>query len=180
MFEDEPTAGPVTADLSEPQAAQLRGRMGNRDAWSATRCSIDRAIRAIGNRATVLLLREAFYGTRRFDDFATRVGISEAAAAARLKELVELGVLQRQPYQRAGERTRYEYVLTPMGVDVLPISLALMEWGDRYLADPTGPPLTANHATCGGEVAVSVRCINGHEVPLDELSLAFTGDRSAD
>jgi DNA-binding HxlR family transcriptional regulator len=101
--------------------AHLEGVLAQRDTWVAAQCSIDRAMRAIGNRSTLLLLREAFYGARRFDEFARRVGITEAVAAARLKELVAVGVFERQPYQEPGQRTRHEYVLTDTGRDLLPV-----------------------------------------------------------
>jgi len=94
------------------EVARLEGVLAQRDTWTAAQCSIDRAMRAIGNRSTLLLLREAFYGARRFDEFARRVGITEAVAAARLRELVDIGVFERQPYQEPGQRTRHEYRLT--------------------------------------------------------------------
>lgn len=176
-------AGPA----AHHEAAWLEGAMADRDAWRATRCSIDRAVHVVGNRSAQLLMREAFYGTRRFDDFARRVGITEAVAAARLRELVAVGALERRPYREPGQRTRQEYVLTERGRDLLPVSLALMQWGDRHLAGPQGAPLRATHRDCGAEVGVEVRCRAGHEVPLDELSVAFrpgarsdTGERPAE
>src|ERR1700712_894943 len=78
---------------------QLQGALADRGAWQATRCSIDKALGVVGTRSALLLMREAFYGTRRFDDFAHRVGITEAVAAARLKELVDTGLLDRAPYR---------------------------------------------------------------------------------
>jgi DNA-binding HxlR family transcriptional regulator len=151
-------------------AAHLEGQLADRDSWFAAGCSIDRAMRAIGNRSTVLLMREAFYGTRRFDDFAKRVGITEAVAAARLRELVSLGVLSRRPYREPGQRTRQEYVLTEMGRDLLPVTMALMQWGDRYLAAPSGGPVRLSHRDCGSEAQVEIRCASGHEVSLGQLS----------
>jgi DNA-binding HxlR family transcriptional regulator len=156
-----------------PTAAHLTGRMADRDSWAADRCSIDRAILAVGNRPAQLLLREAFYGTRRFDDFVRRVGVTDAVAAARLRELVEVGALERRPYREPGRRTRQEYVLTERGLDLLPVTMALMQWGDRHLAGAEGAPLAATHHDCGAPVRVEVRCAAGHDVPLDELSLAF-------
>src|SRR3954462_5285654 len=99
----------------ETGTVQLQGPLANRGAWRATRCSIDRALNVVGTRSALLLMREAYYGTRRFDDFAERVGITEAVAASRLRELVDAGLLERRPYREAGQRTRHEYVLTPMG-----------------------------------------------------------------
>jgi DNA-binding HxlR family transcriptional regulator len=151
--------------------AKLEGPLAQRDRWTASRCSIGRALEIVGTRSALLLMREAFYGTRRFDHFARRVGITEAVAASRLKELVSAGLLERQPYQEPGQRTRYEYVLTQMGRDLLPVAAALMQWGDTYLSGPSGPPLALRHAGCGAPVRAQVRCDNGHEVGLGELSV---------
>jgi DNA-binding HxlR family transcriptional regulator len=150
---------------------QLEGPLANRGAWKATRCSIDKALGVVGTRSALLLMREAFYGTRRFDDFAVRVGITEAVAAARLRELVEAGLLDRRPYREPGQRTRSEYVLTEMGRDLAPAALALMQWGDKYLTDERGAPLALTHADCGAPVRVEVRCESGHEVPLGEVTV---------
>ncbi len=125
----------------------------------------------VGNRSTMLLMREAYYGTTRFDDFARRVGITEAATSARLKDLLRAGLLRREPYREPGQRTRHAYALTEMGRELMPALIALMQWGDRYLADEDGPPLALEHTACGAPVAVSVRCTQGHEVPLDELTV---------
>jgi DNA-binding HxlR family transcriptional regulator len=154
------------------EVARLDGVLAQRDTWTAELCSIDRAMRAIGNRSTLLLLREAFYGARRFDEFARRVGITEAVAAARLRELVEIGVFERQPYREPGQRTRHEYVLTATGRDLLPVAMALMQWGDDHLAGLAGPPLRVTHHGCGARIHVEVRCDEGHEVPLAGLNIA--------
>src|SRR3954452_5653628 len=161
----------VMLDDMETDTVQLQGRLSDRGSWRATRCSIDKALGVVGTRSALLLMREAFYGTRRFDDFASRVGITEAVAAARLKELVEAGLLARRPYREPGQRTRYEYVLTEMGRDLAPAALALMQWGDRYLTGERGAPLELTHADCGAPVHVEVRCESGHEVTLGELSV---------
>src|SRR3954453_7436936 len=127
----------------------------------------------------MLIMREAYYGTTRFDDFADRVGITEAVASARLKELVEAGLLERRPYREPGQRTRSEYVLTEMGRGLAPAALALMQWGDRYLAGSSGPPLALTHAGCGEPVAVEVRCGAGHDVPLREVVVDLAVDTAA-
>jgi DNA-binding HxlR family transcriptional regulator len=152
--------------------AQLTGPLADRGAWSAhDRCSIGRAMEVVGTRSAMLLMREAFYGTRRFDDFAQRVGITEAVAAKRLQELVAAGLLERTPYRDPGQRTRHEYRLTGMGRDLVPAALALMQWGDRYLSGDDGGPLALRHADCGASVSVEVRCAQGHEVPLEEIAV---------
>lgn len=156
-------------------AAVLEGRLADRDAWSADRCTMAKTLEVLGTRTSFLLLREAYYGSRRFDEFARRTGITEASAAARLKELTGHGLLERQPYQEPGQRTRHEYVLTEKGRDLLPVALALMAWGDKHLTGSRGAPLAMRHVGCGADVAVEVRCTEGHPVPLDELSVSATG-----
>lgn len=152
--------------------ATLEGPLADREAWSThEKCSIERALAVVGTRSAMLLMREAYYGTRRFDEFTQRVGITEAVAAKRLRELVEAGLLERVPYRAPGQRTRQEYRLTAMGRDLAPAALALMQWGDRYLSDDERGPLGLRHARCGAPVRVEVRCGHGHDVPLHELSI---------
>src|SRR3954454_19933745 len=135
-------------------AMTLEGLLADRSRWQADDCSIGKAMDVIGTRSAILLIREAYYGTTRFDDFVERVGITDAVAAARLKQLVGAGILDKQPYREPGKRTRYEYVLTPMGRDLLPAVLALMQWGDKSL-QPNGGPL---HVVERGTVApVTIR-----------------------
>lgn len=125
----------------------------------------------IPTRSAFLLLREAFYGTTRFDDFSDRVGISEPATAARLKELVDNGLLERQDYQEPGQRTRQRYLLTEKGADLFPALVALMQWGDRWL-DDRGGPVELRHRDCGARVGVELRCDAGHSVGPERLDLA--------
>jgi DNA-binding HxlR family transcriptional regulator len=150
----------------------LTGTLGDRDSWRADRCSMDRAFGVLGTRSAVLILREAFYGATRFEEFVRRVRITEAVAAARLRELVEAGLLERTPYREPGSRTRHEYLLTGPGQEVLPVLLALMQWGDRHLTGADGPPLLLTHTGCGARVSVEVRCASGHEVALGEITVA--------
>ncbi|CAN5447570.1 helix-turn-helix domain-containing protein [soil metagenome] len=147
---------------------QLAGRLANPDrAALGDACPLDRAMQVVGTRSAVLLMREALYGTRRFDDFATRVGITDAVAATRLKELVAVGLLERQPYQEPGQRTRYEYVLTDSGRDLLPALVALASWATEHVPHKTGP--TATHDECGSPVRAVLRCDAGHVVGVEEL-----------
>lgn len=157
-------------------AVRLTGKLDPRSGWTADRCTIARAIDVVGARTTMLILREAFYGTTRFDDFAQRVGMSESVAAARLRDLVEEGLLEREPYREPGQRTRHEYRLTQKGAELLPALVALMRWGDRWLDDNDGP-VELRHHDCGERVGVELRCAAGHRVELDELELAPRGRR---
>lgn len=151
--------------------ATLEGPLADRSRWTAERCTIDAALSVVSTRSAMLILREAFYGTRRFDDFVERVGVTEAVAAARLRELTDAGVLRREPYREPGRRTRHEYRLTEMGTDLFPALLALARWGDKYLTGEAGPPLHWLHKDCGAAVTTTVRCAAGHDVPLGEMSV---------
>jgi DNA-binding HxlR family transcriptional regulator len=153
-------------------ALRMTGVLDPRAGWEADRCTIARALEVIPTRSTFLILREAFYGTTRFDDFAQRVGISEPATAARLKELVENGLLEREDYREPGQRTRQRYRLTDKGAELFPALVALMQWGDRWL-DEHGGPVELRHRGCGEPVTLELRCRGGHEVDADELDLAM-------
>lgn len=150
---------------------QLTGRLEPRSAWEATDCSLARALDVVSTRSAFLLLREAFYGATRFDEFASRVGISEPVAAARLRELVDHGLLERVPYQEAGQRKRLGYHLTEQGAELLPALVALMQWGDRWCHDDDGP-IELRHAGCGAPVGAELRCAAGHHVETSELEAA--------
>src|ERR1700738_1362849 len=141
-------------------ALALTGRLDPRSAWQATDCSIALALDVVSTRSGFLLLREAFYGATRFEEFADRAGISEPVAAARLRELVAHGLLERVPYREPGQRTRDGYRLTEMGQDLLPALVALMQWGDRWLHDKGGP-MELRHRGCGARVQAELRCSGG-------------------
>src|SRR5713226_28091 len=121
----------MAAPEESAHTVHLSGSLDPREGWQATRCSMARALEVVSSRSALLILREAFYGTTRFDDFAARVGISEPVAAARLRELVDDGLLGREPYREPGQRTRLAYRLTEKGAELLPVLVALMQWGDR-------------------------------------------------
>jgi DNA-binding HxlR family transcriptional regulator len=149
----------------------MTGSLEPRGGWTADGCTIAKALDEIPTRSAFLILREAFYGTTRFDDFARRVGISEPVTAARLRELVDHGLLEREDYREPGQRTRQRYRLTEKGADLLPALVALMQWGDRWL-DDRGGPVELRHRDCGEAVSVELRCAAGHSVGADELDLA--------
>lgn len=146
----------------------LEGPLADLSAWQPDGCSIAKAMDIIGTRSAILILREAYYGTRRFDGFASRVGITDAAASTALRKLVDAGLLEKRPYQEEGKRTRSEYVLTRMGADLLPAVVALWQWGDQYLQDGT-PPLERLEDTTGEPVRAALITDSGTEVPLDNL-----------
>jgi DNA-binding HxlR family transcriptional regulator len=152
----------------EAATVTLTGELDPRGSWEATGCTIAQTLDVVGSRSAFQLLREAFYGTTRFDEFAHRVGISEPVAAARLKELVEVGLLERVPYREPRQRTRLEYRLTAMGVDFLPALVALMQWGDRWL-EPAGVEM--RHRDCGGGVRAELHCDRGHDIAVGDIDL---------
>lgn len=157
---------------------RMTGPLDPRGAWAANGCTIAKALEVIPTRSAFLILREAFYGTSRFDDFAERVGISAPVAAARLKELVDNGLLEREDYREPGQRTRQRYRLTDKGADLFPALVALMRWGNRWL-DDRGGPVELRHHDCGEHVDVELRCAAGHEVSSDELDLVSRKRRPA-
>ena len=154
----------------------LQSPLTDRDTWSPVgECPIEKTMTVAGQKSAMLIMREAYYGTTRFDDFATRVGITKAATSARLSELVEAGLLTKQPYQDPGQRVRDEYVLTPAGVDFMPVVWAMFEWGRTHLPDSNRLKLT--HLDCGADAHVEIVCEEGHSVPLDELGMKLVKRR---
>lgn len=102
-------------------------------------CPVARALEVLGDKWTLLILRDALTGVRRFDDFERHLGISRPLLAARLKRLVAEGILARHPYRPEGERLRHEYRLTPKGADLRLALIALKEWGERHMAGSLAP-----------------------------------------
>ena len=143
--------------------------------WSVDNCTIARAMEILGEKWTVVVLREVFNGVRRFDDMRVRTGIPRQVLTNRLAALVEHGVLRREPYREPGSRVRHEYRLTPKGFDLYPMLIAVAEWGNRYLADPEGPPLEYAHRDCGAEMHVEMRCAEGHDVADNRAVLPRPG-----
>ena len=162
---------------AEPVDDELRmiGVLDPRSGWEARHCSVVKALDVIGTKTAILLLREAFYGTTRFDDFAERIGASQAVTATRLRELLDAGLLIKEPYREPGQRTRERYRLTAKGHDLLPVLVALMQWGDRWEND--GRRVALRHADCGADVHAELRCSKGHEIGRNELELALRAKR---
>ncbi|WP_404290054.1 winged helix-turn-helix transcriptional regulator [Glutamicibacter arilaitensis] len=130
--------------------------------YDTENCSIQRTLEIIGEKWSLLVLREAFNGVRRFDAIRSHLGASEAVIAARLRTLVETGILTATPYKEPGHRTRNEYRLTRKGLDLYPVLISLLRWGDKYEADTEGPPLLVTHRECGEPVSTVVQCASGH------------------
>src|ERR1700761_2686846 len=154
-----------------PAMPRLTGALEPRGRWQATACSLARAIDVVSTRSALLLLREAGYGPPRLDAFAARAGISEPVAAARLRELVDAGLLTREQYREPGQRSRLAYRLTEKGAGLFPALVALMEWGDRWLTEDGGP-IESRPRDCGEPVQVELRCAAGHRTGPGELDVS--------
>jgi DNA-binding HxlR family transcriptional regulator len=137
-------------------------------------CSIARALGVIGDRWTVLVIRDAFLGVRRFEDFQASLGCARNVLTDRLNRLVDEGILRKVPYQR--RPLRHEYRLTRKGVDLWPVTVGLLKWGDRYLG-PEGPPRLVLHRDCDGEIDERMHCSRcGAELgPADVYATAGPG-----
>jgi DNA-binding HxlR family transcriptional regulator len=129
---------------------------------STENCTVQRTLDLIGEKWSLLVLRDAMNGVHRFDDLRRHVGLSEPVLADRLRKLVAAGILETVPYREAGSRTRREYRLTRKGWDLWPVMIALRQWGDAYVADPEGPPLDLLHRDCGESLEVAVFCAADH------------------
>ena len=138
-------------------------KMIERSRYSDANCSIGRTLAVVGERWTLLVLREAFYGVRRFEDLQRHLGVARNVLTDRLQTLVEHELLARHPYKETGRRERFEYHLTQRGRDLFPALVALMQWGDRYLADDAGPPVLILHQNCGAAVHAELSCEAGHD-----------------
>ena len=119
-------------------------------------CSIARTVAVIGDRWTLLILRDCFLQIRRFDDFEARLNITRHILADRLKKLVECGVLRKVPYRE--RPVRYEYRLTQKGLDLYPVLISIVHWGDTYTAGKQGRPLLHQHLICGHQFDPVLTC----------------------
>jgi DNA-binding HxlR family transcriptional regulator len=113
-------------------------------------CSIAKALEVIGERWSLLIVRDVMNGRRRFDEIQSSLGVARNVLAARLERLVEEGILERRLYRQSP--ARHEYFLTQKGLDLWPALVALLSWGDRYSDWPEGPPVLVVHKGCGGNV----------------------------
>ncbi len=118
-------------------------------------CSIARTLDVMGEPWSPLILRDIWVGMHRFDQIQTDLGISRKVLTERLNHLVGQGILERRPYDA---RPRFEYHLTPKGLDLMEVLMVMVRWGDRWLAGPAGPPVLYRHHACGNASHVDPRC----------------------
>jgi DNA-binding HxlR family transcriptional regulator len=126
-------------------------------------CSVARAMEVVGDRWSILVLREAYYGVTRFDDFQFYIGVATNILSTRLKKFVDLGVMKRLPLPEHSRR--YEYVLTDMGRDFFRTYVALKKWGDDWLAEGSGPQVVFQDRESGKEIS-SPGILSAHGKPL--------------
>ncbi len=132
-------------------------------------CSVARTLEHIGERWTFMVLRDAFYGVRRFDDFQASLGIARNILTKRLTKLVEAGIMRKERYQE--HPSRYEYRLTEKGRDLVPVLTSLLAWGDKWETQ-NEPPVRLIHTTCDNVMhsrAVCSEC--GGEINVFNLRL---------
>jgi DNA-binding HxlR family transcriptional regulator len=118
--------------------------------------SVGRALELVGERWTLLILREAFFGVRRFGQLARNLNIPRPTLSSRLRTLVDAGLLERVPYAR--DPDRHEYRLTDAGRDLFPAIVALMRWGDAHFGAREGPPIVLRHHACGEHADPHMTC----------------------
>jgi DNA-binding HxlR family transcriptional regulator len=123
-------------------------------------CSIARTLDVVGEWWTLLIIRDAFRGTRRFDDFQSSLGLARSVLTARLAKLTGSGILERRAY--SSRPPRYEYQLTAKGRDLFPLIVALIGWGDQWAPTPAGPPVQFVHDTCGNVTTPVLTCPHCH------------------
>jgi DNA-binding HxlR family transcriptional regulator len=124
--------------------------------YDAQHCSAARALELVGERWSLLIIRDAlFAGCSRFGDFRRSLGVAPNILAARLDAFVAAGLMERRRYSEHPEH--YEYLLTGKGRDLVPVIVALSAWGDRHAA-PDGPPIIYEHSVCGSEIHQQIRC----------------------
>jgi DNA-binding HxlR family transcriptional regulator len=119
-------------------------------------CSIARTLDVVGEWWTILILRDAFRGTRRFDDFQASLGLARSVLTARLRKLTDQGILERRAYSE--HPPRYEYYPTARGRALFPVIAALLSWGDEWAPNPGGPPVVFVHDTCGNVMRPMLTC----------------------
>jgi len=132
-------------------------------------CNLAKAIDLVGDRWTLLILRAALYGVRRFDDFHAELGCPRTVLSGRLKKLVDDGLLTRRMYKSPGKRTRPEYILTPMGLSLRPIFVGLTQWGDAWLGKGEPAPISFTKAGAKSAIRAAFVDLEGREVRPDQI-----------
>jgi DNA-binding HxlR family transcriptional regulator len=142
-----------------------------RTSFEDMNCSIAQALELVGEWWTLLVVRDAFLGVRRFEEFQDRLGIARNVLTARLQTLVDGGILERRVYEEA--RSRADYVLTPKGRALWPVLVALRQWGDEWLTGPGAEPVQLVHRSCGTVTTARYRCSHcGEDLSSETITVA--------
>jgi len=152
------------------------GFMTESPVLSANGCSVRKTLDALGPISSLLVLRDASEGIRRFEDFVASTGLNEATVAARLKRLVALGILTKSPYVEEGKRSRHEYVLTETGNELVPVIVALRQWGDQHRPD-NGPMRAVDRAT---NEPMMLRYVSDSGRVVSEQDVVMVGNHPTD
>lgn len=132
--------------------------------YDTSNCQVARTMAILGERSTVVVLREVFNGVRRFDDMQRHSGVARQVLSNRLAMLVDEGILAKVAYRPEGGRVRHEYRPTAKGFDLYPVLTAVAEYGAKHLADPAGAAVEMAHRGCGERVHAVLECEAGHRV----------------
>jgi len=138
-------------------------------------CNLASAIEVVGDRWTLLILRAALYGVRRFDDFQAELKCPRTVLSGRLKSLVDSGLLVKRPYKAPGKRARPEYLLSAMGLSLRPILIGLTQWGDAWLAGGETPPISFTKAGTKSAIRAAFVDADGREVRPDQIRTVIRG-----
>ncbi|CAN2536504.1 putative+HTH-type+transcriptional+regulator [Methylocapsa aurea] len=145
--------------------------------FDALNCSVARALEQVGEWWTLLIIREAFFGVRRFSEFEQRLGISRNILSERLGKLVEFGILERQKV--VGRGNPQDYKLTPKGLDLFPVIVALLQWGDKWINSEQGAPVILLERKTGSEIG-PIRVVSRSGTPLRPSLIAVEAGPGAD
>lgn len=147
-----------------------------RTSFAEMSCSMARTLEVVGDWWTLLIIRDVFMGTHRFDDFERSLGVARNILSTRLRSLVDSGILERRPYQTRPER--FEYVLTEKGVDLFPIVVALIRWGDLWEFGSKPAPVAVVHRSCGHDSQAQTVCSHcGSVLHADDVDWVYREER---
>nr|WP_296770887.1 helix-turn-helix domain-containing protein [Rhodococcus sp. (in: high G+C Gram-positive bacteria)] len=135
-----------------------------RTKYQASNCTIGATLALLGEKWTLLIIRESFFGSTRFEQFMSVLGCPRNILSDRLGKLVDEGILDRSEYHEPKSRVRSEYRLTDTGKELMPILMAIMHWGDRHRGATEGPPIVVEHVGCGEPLQLVPTCSAGHVV----------------
>jgi DNA-binding HxlR family transcriptional regulator len=161
--------------MMQPNCAKITPVL--RHDYPGQACSLAKSLEVIGERWSLLIVRDVMNGNRRFSGIQSSLGIARNVLSSRLQRLIDEDILERRAYQESPPR--HEYFLTEKGLDLWPTLLALMHWGDRHGAGPAGPPLIVIHKDCGGEVSDRGICATCGEILNARDATAVPGPGAA-